>query len=85
MDILIAGALIVMLFIVLGSGLWIGLSLLGVAVIAMELFTQRPVGDAMLLTIWGSTSSWTLSALPLFLWMGEILFRSKLSDRKSVV
>jgi C4-dicarboxylate transporter DctM subunit len=80
MDILIAGALIVMLFIVLGSGLWIGLSLLGVAVIAMELFTQRPVGDSMLLTIWGSTSSWTLSALPLFLWMGEILFRSKLSE-----
>ncbi len=80
MDILIAGALILMLFIVLGSGLWIGLSLLGVAVIAMELFTQRPVGDAMLLTIWGSTSSWTLTALPLFLWMGEILFRSKLSE-----
>ena len=80
MDILIAGALIVMLFVVLGSGLWIGLSLLGVAVIAMELFTQRPVGDAMLLTIWGSTSSWTLTALPLFLWMGEILFRSKLSE-----
>ncbi len=80
MDILIAGSLILMLFLVLGSGLWIGLSLLGVAVIAMELFTQRPVGDAMLLTIWGSTSSWTLTALPLFLWMGEILFRSKLSD-----
>jgi tripartite ATP-independent transporter DctM subunit len=80
MDIWIAGALIVTLFIVLGSGLWIGLSLLGVAIIAMELFTQRPVGDAMSLTIWGTTSSWTLTALPLFLWMGEILFRSKLSD-----
>jgi C4-dicarboxylate transporter DctM subunit len=80
MDILIAGALVLMLFIVLGSGLWIGLSLLGVAVIAMEMFTQRPVGDAMLLTIWGTTSSWTLTALPLFLWMGEILFRSKLSE-----
>jgi C4-dicarboxylate transporter DctM subunit len=80
MDIWIAGALILTLFIVLGSGLWIGLSLLGVAIIAMELFTQRPVGDAMSLTIWGTTSSWTLTALPLFLWMGEILFRSKLSD-----
>src|SRR6185369_14656445 len=65
---------------VLGSGLWIGLSLLGVAVVAMELFTQRPVGDSMMLTIWGSTSSWTLTALPLFLRMGEILFRSKLSE-----
>ena len=80
MDILIAGALILVLFLVLGSGLWIGLSLLGVAVIAMEMFTQRPVGDAMVLTIWGSTSSWTLTALPLFLWMGEILFRSNLSS-----
>ncbi len=80
MDILIAAALVLALFIVLGSGLWIGLSLLGVAVLAMEIFTQRPVGDSMLLTIWGSTSSWTLSALPLFLWVGEILFRSKLSE-----
>jgi tripartite ATP-independent transporter DctM subunit len=34
----------------------------------------------MVLTIWGSTSSWTLTALPLFLWMGEILFRTKLSE-----
>jgi tripartite ATP-independent transporter DctM subunit len=80
MDLLIAGLLILALFVVLGSGLWIGLSLLGVALVAMGLFTQRPVGDSMVLTIWGSTSSWTLTALPLFLWMGEILFRSKLSE-----
>ena len=80
MDVVIAFALIVLLFAVLGSGLWIGLSLLAVALIGMELFTSRPVGDSMMLTIWGSTSSWTLTALPLFLWMGEILFRSKLSD-----
>jgi C4-dicarboxylate transporter, DctM subunit len=79
-DLLITGVLIVTLLAVLGSGLWIGLSLLGVAVLAMELFTQRPVGDSMMLTIWGSTSSWTLTALPLFLWMGEILFRTKLSE-----
>jgi tripartite ATP-independent transporter DctM subunit len=46
----------------------------------MELFTSRPVGDAMAVTVWGSMSSWTLTALPLFLWMGEILFRTKLSE-----
>ncbi len=46
----------------------------------MDLATNRPVGDSMVLTIWGSTSSWTLTALPLFLWMGEILFRTKLSE-----
>jgi len=79
MDIVVALALIVLMFIVLGSGLWIGLSLLAVALVGMEIFTQKPVGDSMMLTIWGSTSSWTLTALPLFLWMGEILFRSKLS------
>jgi C4-dicarboxylate transporter DctM subunit len=80
MDALIAVALIAGLLLVLGSGLWIGLSLLGVALVAMEFFTQRPVGDSMALTVWGSTSSWTLTALPLFLWMGEILFRTKLSE-----
>src|SRR5437773_12023770 len=80
MDIFIAAALIVVLLVVLGSGLWIGLSLLGVALMAMELFTHRPVGDSVALTVWGSTSSWTLTALPLFLWMGEILFRTKLSE-----
>jgi C4-dicarboxylate transporter, DctM subunit len=80
MDALIAFALVACLLAVLGSGLWIGLTLLGVALVAMEFFTQRPVGDSMALTVWGSTSSWTLTALPLFLWMGEILFRTKLSE-----
>src|SRR3546814_6678315 len=46
----------------------------------MELFSNRPAGDAMAITIWGAASSWTLTALPLFLWMGEILFRSRLSQ-----
>jgi C4-dicarboxylate transporter, DctM subunit len=79
MDIITAALLIALLIAVLASGFWIGLSLLGVAVFAMELFTSRPVGDSMVFTIWGSTSSWTLTALPLFLWMGEILFRSRLT------
>ena len=80
MDLLITALLIAFLFLLLGSGLWIALSLLGVAWIGMELFTTRPVGDAMAVTIWGSMSSWTLTALPLFLWMGEILFRTRLSE-----
>jgi C4-dicarboxylate transporter, DctM subunit len=46
----------------------------------MQLFSSRPVGDAMAVTIWGSSSSWTLTALPLFIWMGEILFRTRLSQ-----
>jgi C4-dicarboxylate transporter, DctM subunit len=80
MDLLITALLIAFLFLLLGSGLWIGLSLLGVAWIGMELFTTRPVGDSMAVTVWGSLSSWTLTALPLFVWMGEILFRTKLSE-----
>src|ERR671926_504240 len=72
--------LILLLFVILGSGIWIGLSLLAVGWIAMAFFTTRPIGDAMATTIWGSSSSWTLTALPLFLWMGEILFRSRLSE-----
>ncbi len=76
----ITALLIGSLFLILGSGVWIGLTLTGVAWIAMELFSSRPAGEAMALTIWGSSSSWTLTALPLFIWMGEILFRTKLSE-----
>ncbi|MDN4589248.1 C4-dicarboxylate ABC transporter permease [Xenophilus aerolatus] len=79
-DIAIAGLLILSLFLILGSGVWIGLTLSGVAWIAMELFSSRPAGDAMAVTIWGSASGWTLTALPLFVWMGEILFRTRLSQ-----
>ncbi|MCB1931387.1 MAG: TRAP transporter large permease subunit [Candidatus Accumulibacter sp.] len=80
MEVALAFGLLAFLFVILGAGLWIGLSLLGVGLIAMEFVSSRPVGDAMVLTIWGSTSSWTLTALPLFLWMGEILFRTRLSE-----
>ena len=64
----------------LGSGIWVALSMIGVSAIGMMLFTSRPVGDAMATTIWGTSSSWTLTALPLFVWMGEILFRTRLSE-----
>ena len=68
------------LFFLLGTGVWVGLALMGVAWVGMELFTTRPVGDAMVTTIWASSSSWTLTALPLFIWMGEILYRTRLSE-----
>jgi len=79
-DIAVTTLLIVTLFLLLGSGVWIGLTLAGVAWIGMQLFSSRPAGDAMAVTVWGSASSWTLTALPLFVWMGEILFRTKLSE-----
>jgi C4-dicarboxylate transporter DctM subunit len=79
-DLAITALLIAALFLILGSGVWIGLALSGVAWIGMQLFSARPAGDAMAVTIWGSSSSWTLTALPLFVWMGEILFRTRLSQ-----
>ncbi|MBX3623243.1 MAG: TRAP transporter large permease subunit [Rhizobacter sp.] len=79
-DLAITALLIVSLFLILGSGVWIGLALSGVAWIGMQIFSSRPAGDAMAVTIWGSASSWTLTALPLFIWMGEILFRTRLSQ-----
>ncbi|UWR38439.1 TRAP transporter large permease [Sulfitobacter sp. W074] len=68
------------LFSFLALGVWVGAALLTTAAIGMALFTTRPIGDSMALTIWGEQSSWTLTALPLFIWMGEILFRTKLSE-----
>ena len=79
-EILLTIFFISVLLIFLGSGIWVAISMVGVSSIGMMLFTTRPVGDAMATTIWGASSSWTLTAPPLFVWMGEILFRTKLSE-----
>jgi C4-dicarboxylate transporter, DctM subunit len=79
-DVAISMLLVLSLLLILGSGVWIGLALSGVAWIGMQLFANRPAGDAMVTTIWGTSSSWTLTALPLFIWMGEILFRTRISQ-----
>jgi len=68
------------LFLLLGTGVWVGIALMGVAWVGMELFTSRPVGDTMITTIWATSSGWTIVALPLFIWMGEILYRTRLSE-----
>jgi tripartite ATP-independent transporter DctM subunit len=68
------------LILLLACGLWIGLALIAVAALALTLFTARAPADALALALWGSLSGWTLTALPLFLWMGEILARSRLAD-----
>jgi tripartite ATP-independent transporter DctM subunit len=74
------GIFLFVLFLLLGSGVWVGLALMGVAWVGMELFTSRPAGDAMITKVWSTSSSWTLTALPLFIWMGEILHRTRLSE-----
>ncbi|QQS15192.1 MAG: TRAP transporter large permease subunit [Rhodospirillales bacterium] len=69
------------LFFLFGTGVWIGLSMIGVSIATMWLFAPgRPAGDSMATTIFSDLSSWTLTALPLFIWMGEILFRTAVSE-----
>ena len=72
--------LLVVLFALLGSGIWVAFSLLAVGMAGMALFSSAPIGDVMATTIWGASNGWALAALPLFIWMGEILFRSRLSE-----
>ena len=62
------------------SGLWIGVALLGVGLVTFLVGTTAPAGAIMATSIWGGSASWTLTALPLFVWMAEILFRTKLSE-----
>ena len=68
------------MILLLGSGVWIAVSLGLVGFVAMALTTSLPLGAVLATTTWSASSSWTLAALPLFIWMGEILFRTKLSE-----
>ncbi len=79
-EIALMGFLLVVLFALLGSGVWVAFSLLSVGMVAIAVFTDAPMGQVLATTMWGNSNSWALAALPLFIWMGEILFRSKLSQ-----
>ena len=76
----LSAVVLFVLFLLLGSGVWVGLSLMGVAWVILLLFTDAPAGDAMITVIWSGATSWTLIALPMFIWMGEILYRTRLSE-----
>ena len=77
---IISVVLLAALAALLVAGVWIALTLLGVGWIAMALFTGSPPGSLMATTVWGASTSWALTALPLFIWMGEILFRTRISE-----
>src|SRR4051794_24949459 len=72
--------LLATLIVVLASGVWIAVGLGLVGLVAMLLTTSVPVGSVLATTTWSASASWTLAALPLFIWMGEILFRTRLSE-----
>ncbi len=68
-----------LLLFLLGGGFWIALSLLATGMALMGLFTTAPMGSLVASTLWDSSWGWALTSLPLFIWMGDILFRSNLS------
>jgi tripartite ATP-independent transporter DctM subunit len=76
-----AAILLGLLLTLLAFGLWIGIALFIVGFTAMAMVTTVPIGSVLATTVWSSSASWTLAALPLFIWMGEILFRTRLSEQ----
>src|SRR5262245_27951910 len=77
---LVALVLLAVMTALLASGLWLAMSLLAVGLIGLVVFTSGPAGKVIATTMWGGSDSWALTALPLFVWMAEILFRTRLSD-----
>lgn len=75
--IIILGAI---LLVSLLSGIWVAASLFLVGFVALVLNDNGNIGLVMATTTWGASATWTLAALPLFIWMGEILFRTRLSE-----
>ena len=71
--------LAVVLFGLLLAGLWVGFALLAVGLVAMELATSAPIASVFARRVWGAMNVWDLTALPMFIWMGELLFRTNLS------
>ena len=63
----------------LASGIWVAMSLLAVGFLALEVFSPAPAGSLLATTVWDASWNWALTALPLFIWMGEVLFRTRLS------
>jgi tripartite ATP-independent transporter DctM subunit len=82
MDLISISLLIVLILIVLlGSGVWIAIALLACGWVGMQFAAGGiPAGSVLATKIWGNAASWELAALPLFIWMGEILFRTRLSE-----
>lgn len=76
----LATLLIVVLFGLLASGLWVGLALIGVGLVAMAVAAPAPPGMVFATKVWGALNIWDLTALPMFIWMGEILYRSRLAS-----
>ncbi|GHD54741.1 hypothetical protein GCM10017083_32720 [Thalassobaculum fulvum] len=81
MDVGLIGAFLgLVLVVVLAGGFWVALSLFAVGILGIAAFSSSPPGAILATTSWGQSWSWSLTALPLFIWMGEILFRTRLAE-----
>jgi len=80
MDVSTIGLIVaVIMLVLLASGVWVAVTLMSVGLISMLLFSHAPAASIQTTVIWGQSSSWALTALPLFIWMGEILYRTRLA------
>lgn len=80
MDVSMIGLIVALLMLVLlASGVWVAITLMSVGLISMLAFSHAPATTIQATVIWGQSSSWALTALPLFIWMGEILYRTRLA------
>ena len=79
-DPMIALTLLTLLIALLASGIWVAISLSVVGLAGLVFFSNAPSGLIIATTFWGHSHSWALTALPLFILMGEILLRSRMSD-----
>ncbi len=71
----------IIFFSLLASGVWIGISLILVGAVGIHFFTSIPAGKVLGIIAWNTLNSWPLTCLPLFIFMGEILFRTRLSQQ----
>lgn len=69
------------LFITLGAGIWVGFALFMVGFIGMTFFSSLPAANNMASSVWSTVEKWEYVALPLFILMGEILYRSGISEK----
>lgn len=72
--------LIASLLLLLAAGVWVSLALVASGLVALLLFTDAPAGIIFATKSWDASANWALTALPLFIWMGEILYRTRLAE-----
>ena len=82
----LSGALLVLAFLVgfLFSGLWVFAGILLVALATLLVVQDFPlarIGFIVQPVLQRALTSYDFAALPMFVWMAEILFRSKISDQ----